>query len=41
MRKFCTAAGLDSLEGLAKYERDKGFSKKQKQQAYSVGSMKY
>ena len=41
MRKFCVNAGLHSLDGLATYEQNKGFSKKQKQAAYSVGSMKY
>ena len=41
-KKFCTLAGLDSLEGLAQYENAKSFSKKNKNAgAYSLGSMKY
>ena len=42
IRKFCSGAGLNSLEGLAQYEHSTNMSKKLKNYgAHSLGAMKY
>lgn len=42
IKKFCSASGMNSLEGLAQYEHQSAFSKKLKNYgAHSLGSVKY